>query len=150
MPHFFSFAAATADTAVCAMQFTVGGDAEHYTVGANAAVLLLLVHVLPFTILVGSMLEICFLLCTCSDSYYCPLRSVYYRSRRYCALQLLLVQVGISPFDAAIWGKQPFYSAVGVHIFSTASLGVLLPFLRRLVLSSPVVTEAILQQSALL
>ena len=38
------------------MRFTVGGDAGHYTVGANAAFLLLLVHVLPFTILLGSML----------------------------------------------------------------------------------------------
>ena len=38
------------------MRFTVGGDAAHYTVGANAALLLLLVHVLPFTILLGSML----------------------------------------------------------------------------------------------
>ena len=41
-----------------AMRFTVGGDAEHYTtVGANAAFLLLLVHVLPFTIMLGSTLE---------------------------------------------------------------------------------------------
>ena len=42
------------------MRFTVGGDTEHYTAGANAAFLLLLVHVLPFTILLGSMLAICF------------------------------------------------------------------------------------------
>ena len=35
-----------------AMRLTVGGDAEHYTtVGVNAAFLLLLVHVLPFTML---------------------------------------------------------------------------------------------------
>ena len=40
------------------MRFTVVGDAEHYTVGANAAFLLLLVHVLPFTVLPGSMLAI--------------------------------------------------------------------------------------------
>ena len=59
------------------MRFTVGGDAEHYTVGANAAFLLLLVHVLPFTILLGSMLGFCFLLCTCLDSY-CPLQRVYF------------------------------------------------------------------------
>ena len=52
------------------MPFAVGGDAEHYTVGANAAVLLLLIHVLPSTILLGSMLANRFLLCTCSDSYY--------------------------------------------------------------------------------
>ena len=40
------------------MPFTVGGDAEHYTtVGANAAFLLLLVHVLPFTIMLGSTLD---------------------------------------------------------------------------------------------
>ena len=95
--------------------------------------------------LLGSMLAICFL-CTYSDSY-CPLQSVYYSSRRYCTLQL--VQVGISPFGAVL-GAQPFYSAAGVHTFSTAGLGIILPFLRRLVLSSPVVTGAILQQSALL
>ena len=90
-----------------------------------------------------------FLLCTCSDSY-CPLQSVYYRSRRYRALQLLIVQVAIRPFDAVLRGKQPFYSAVVAQTFSTAGLGIILPFLRRLVLSSPVVTGAILQQSALL
>ena len=127
------------------MRFAVGGDAEHSTFGANAAFLLLLVHVLPFTMLLGSMLAICFL-CTYSDSY-CLLQSVYYSSRRYCTLRL--VQVGISPFDAVL-GAQPFYSAAGVHTFSTAGLGIILPFLRRLVLSSPVVIGAILQQSALL
>ena len=47
-----------------------------------------------------------FFLCTCSDSY-CPLQSVYYSSRRYCALELLIVQVGISPFDAVLGDKQP-------------------------------------------
>ena len=35
------------------MQFTVGGDTERYTFGAKAAFLLLLVHVLPFTMLPG-------------------------------------------------------------------------------------------------
>ena len=40
-------------------------------------------------------------------------------------------------------------SAASVHTFSTARLGILLPFSRRLVLSA-VVTGAILQQSALL
>ena len=39
------------------MRFTVGGDAEHHTtVEANAAFLLLLVHVLPFTIMLRSTL----------------------------------------------------------------------------------------------
>ena len=42
------------------MRFTVGGDAGHYTFGANAAFLLLLVHVLLFTMLLGSMLAIFF------------------------------------------------------------------------------------------
>ena len=42
------------------MRFTVGGDAEHYTFGANATFLLLLVHVLPFTMLLGSMLAFFF------------------------------------------------------------------------------------------
>ena len=42
------------------MRYTVGREAEHYTVGAKAAFLLLLVHVLPFTILLGSMLAIVF------------------------------------------------------------------------------------------
>ena len=43
-------------TLSAAMRSTVGGDAEHYTFGANAAFLLLLVHVLSFTMLLGSML----------------------------------------------------------------------------------------------
>ena len=42
------------------MQFTVGGDAKHYTIGANAAFRLLLVDVLPFTILLGSILAFIF------------------------------------------------------------------------------------------
>ena len=42
------------------MRFTVGGDAEHYTVGASAAVLLLLIIVLPFTTLLGSTLAFFF------------------------------------------------------------------------------------------
>ena len=54
----------------------------------------------------------------------------------------LVVQVGISPFDSVIGGKQPSYSAVGVYTFSTASLDIIVPFLRRLVLASPVVTGA--------
>ena len=37
-----------------AMLFSVGGDAKHYTIGANADFLLLLGHVLPLTILLGS------------------------------------------------------------------------------------------------
>ena len=42
------------------MRFTVGGDAKHYTFGANAVFLLLLVHKLPFTMLLGSMLAFFF------------------------------------------------------------------------------------------
>ena len=38
------------------MRSTVGGDAEHYAFVANAAFLLLLIHVPPFTMLLGSML----------------------------------------------------------------------------------------------
>ena len=57
--------------------------------------------------------------------------------------------------DQPVWcgsfgDKQLFFSAVGVHTFSTAGLGIIIPFLGRLVLSSPVVTAMILQQSALL
>ena len=75
-----------------AMRLTVGGDAENYTtVGANAAFLLLLVHVLRFTIMLGSTLAFFFSSLHMLDSY-CPLQSVYYRSRRYCASQLLIVQ----------------------------------------------------------
>ena len=43
------------------MRSTVGGGAEHYTIGANAAFLLPLVHVLPFTMLLRSMLAFFFL-----------------------------------------------------------------------------------------
>ena len=38
------------------MPFTVGGDAKNYTLGTNAAFLLLLVHALALTMLVGSRL----------------------------------------------------------------------------------------------
>ena len=131
------------------MRFTVGGDAEHYTFGANASFLLLLVHVLPFTMLPGSMLAFYFSLHMFGQLLPVTER-LPHSSRRYCALELLTVQVGISPFDAILGDKQPFYSAAGVHTFSTAGLGIILPFLRRLVLSSPVVTGAIFQQSGLL
>ena len=70
-----------------AMRFTVGGDAKHYTPGTSAAILQLLVHVLPFMMLLGSMLALNLFRYTCSDSCN-PLQSVYYSSRRYCALQL--------------------------------------------------------------
>ena len=43
-----------------AMRFTVGGDAEHYTFGANAAFLLLLVLMVPFAVLLRSMLAFFF------------------------------------------------------------------------------------------
>ena len=130
------------------MRFTVGGDAKHYTFVVNAAVPLLLVHVPPFMMLLGSMLA--FRFCLHMFGQLLPVTDVHYSSRRYCALELLIVQVGISPFDAVLGGKQLFYSAAGVQTFSTAGLGIILLFLRRLVLSSPVVTGAILQQSALL
>ena len=42
------------------MRFTVGGDAEHNTFGANAAFLLMLIHVLPFTMLLGFILAFFF------------------------------------------------------------------------------------------
>ena len=134
-----------------AMRFTVGGDAEHYTtVGANAVFLLLLVHVLPFTILLGSMLAFCFF----SLHMFGQLLPVTERLLQFAEIlrfTAVIVQEGISPFDCGTFGgKQPFYSAVGVHTFSTAGLGIILLFFRRLVLSSPVVTSAILQQSALL
>ena len=41
-----------------AMRFRVGGDAEHYTLGINADFLLLLVHMLPYTMLLWSMLAL--------------------------------------------------------------------------------------------
>ena len=110
-----------------AMRFTVGVDAEHYTFGANAAFLLLLVHVLPFTMLLGSMLAF-FFLCTCSDSYCCPLQSVCYSSRRYCALHLLILQVGISPLDAILGGKQPFYWLRAYTTFLQLVLALCYPF----------------------
>ena len=111
------------------MRFTVGGDTEHYTFGAKAAFLLVAVHVLPFAMLPGSTNAGIFFLCACSDSY-CPLQSVYYSSRRYCDLLLLIlvVQVEISPFDAILGYKQPFYSAAGVHTFLQLVLVLYHPF----------------------
>ena len=52
---------------------------------------------------------------TCSDSCY-PLQNFYYSSRRYSALQLLIVQVGINPFAAVLEDKPSFYSAAGTHL----------------------------------
>ena len=52
---FLFFAAVTTGTVRCNAVYS-WRDAEHYTFGANAAFLLLLVHVLPFTMLLGSML----------------------------------------------------------------------------------------------
>ena len=49
-----------------------------------------------------------------------------------------------------LWRKQPFYSTVGVHIFSTAGVGTTLPILVRLKLPLPDNTAVILQQSTLL
>ena len=34
-------------------------------------------------------------------------------------------------------GKKPFYLAAGVHTFSTAGLGIMLPFLRQVVFRHP-------------
>ena len=41
---------------------------------------------------------------------------------------ILVVQVGISPFDAVLGDEHPFYSAAGVHTFSAADFGFILPF----------------------
>ena len=46
-------------------------------------------------------------------------------------------------------GNDRFCSSPGVHTICTAGLGYILSSFRRLVLSSPVDTGAILQQSAL-
>ena len=67
-----------------------------------------------------------FFLCTCSDSY-CPLQSVYYSSRRYCTLQLLIVQVGTTPFDAVLGGKQPL-GCGRTHLFYNWSWYYTTPF----------------------
>ena len=133
-----------------AMRFTVGGDAEHYTVGANTAFLLLLVHVLPSTILLGSTLAIFFFSSLHMFGQLLPVTERLLQFAEILRFTALIVQVGISPFHAVLGGKRPFYPAVGVHTFSAAGLGIILPFSRRLVLASPVVTGAILQQPALL
>ena len=57
-----------------------------------------------------------------------------------------LVQEGISPFDAVPLGANSLSIQLWAYtIFSTPSLGIILPFSRQLVLSLPVVTAAILQ-----
>ena len=45
------------------MRFIVGGEAEHYTFGASAAFLLLLVLAVPFAVLLGSTYD--FFFCRC-------------------------------------------------------------------------------------
>ena len=132
------------------MRFTVG-DAEHYTtVGANAAFLPLLAHVLPFTIMLGSTLGFFFLLCTCSDSY-CPLQSAYYTVCGDTALlQLLIVQWRSARLMRYLWGQTAFLFDCGRTHFFTAGGGTSLPILVRLKLPLPVNTAVVLQQSALL
>ena len=75
------------------MRFTVGGDAEHYTtVGANAALLLLLVHVLPFTIMLGSTLEFFSSSLNMFGQLLPDAERLLHSSRRYCASPFLTVQ----------------------------------------------------------
>ena len=86
------------------MRFTVGGDAEHYTaVGANAAFLLLLVHVLPFTILLASMLAI-FLSSLHMFGQLLPVKGRLLQFAEILRFTAVIVQVGISPFDAVPLG----------------------------------------------
>ena len=85
------------------MRFTVGGDAQLYTVGANAAFLLLLVHVLPFTTLLGSTL-------------------IYFFSSRHMFGQLLPVTERLLRF-AEILRFTAFNSAVGISLFDAVPLG---------------------------
>ena len=81
-----------------AMRFTVGGDAEHYTVGVNAAFLLLLAHVLPFTILLGATLAFFF------SSLYVfgqllPVTERLLQFAEIARFTALNSAVGITPFD---------------------------------------------------
>ena len=72
---------------------------------------------------------------------------------RYLVTNSLSIRLrAYTPFYSWSWYYTTLFKAVGVvgvHPFSTAGLGILLPVLRRLVLSSPTVTGEILQQSAL-
>ena len=87
-----------------AMRFTVGGDAEHYTtVGANAAFLLLLVHVLPFTIMLGSRVN-------------------FFSSSLHMFGQLLPVTERLLQF-AEILGFTACNSAVEISSFDAVPLG---------------------------
>ena len=132
------------------MRFTVGGDARHYTtVGANAAFLLLLAHVLSFTIMLGSMLA--FFVFFFSGH----LRTATARYRTFITVRgdTAIYSCNIARGDQPVCcgtfgGKQPFFLTVGVRIFSTAGIGTALPILVRLKLPLPVNTGVILQQSA--
>ena len=87
------------------MRFTVGGDAEHYTtVGANAAFLLLLVHVLPFTIMLGSTLGFFFFFSArvrAATARYRALTTQFAEILRFTAFNSA---VEISPFNAVHLG----------------------------------------------
>ena len=88
-----------------AMRFTVGGDAEHYTtVGANAAFLLLLVHVLRFTIMLGSTLGFFSSSLHMLGQLLPATERLLHSSRRYCASTAFNSAVEISPFDAVPLG----------------------------------------------
>ena len=107
-----------------AMRFTVGGDAEHYTVGANAAFLPLLVQVLPFTILLGSMLA------KTSLHMFGQILPVTERLQQLTEIlrfTAVIVQVGISRFDAIplganslsirLWAYTPFLPLVLIFYY---------------------------------
>ena len=129
------------------MRFTVGGDAGHYTVGANAAFLLLLVHVLPSTTLLGSTL-----------AFFCHFLHMF---RQLLPATEGLLQfaeilrftafnraVEVSPFDAIPLAANSLSIRLWAYIsFLQLALALhYVPILVRLSLPLPVNTAVILQQ----
>ena len=101
------------------MRFTVGGAAEHYTtVGGNAAFLLLLVHVLPFTVMLGSTLGFFSSSLHMFGQLLPVTELLLHSSRRYSAPQLLIVQWRSAYLMRHLWGQTVFLFDCGrTHLF---------------------------------
>ena len=88
--------------------------------------LLLLVHELPVTTLVGSMMAF-FYFHMFGQLLPATVRLLH-SLRRCCDLTLLMVQVVISPLDGVLEGTHLFYSAAGLYTYPTAGLVFYYPF----------------------
>ena len=101
-----------------AMRFTVRGDDEHYTVGANTAFLRLLVHVLPFAILLRRVSAGIFFPPLHMFGQLLPVTEHLLQFAEILRFTAVMVQEGISPFDAVPLGANSLSIRFGrTHLF---------------------------------